>query len=182
MTEAWKDRIFTNATVETTIKLKRTAFLSEEDWQRAIREGGTFNLRGGFRVYIQPPGVMLIADTDCDPVDLKWSASFEPVEPQSVKQAEFWWVRVRYENGDPGDLQLAEVEFEGDAPRQASLMGTCASLTPEDMGDLSLIERVLPAGRAAAAVSKLSEAWSDTGSPGTANDIAAAIDMLSAGA
>ena len=35
-----------------TVTLGRKDFATEEDWQRAIREVGTFNLRGGIRVYV----------------------------------------------------------------------------------------------------------------------------------
>ena len=64
---------------------------------------------------------------------------------------QFWWVRVRHEDGTEGILQLAEVEFEGGAPRQANFINTCATLTMADMDKLTLIERVLPAGRVTAA-------------------------------
>ena len=35
-----------------TITLTRKHFATEEDWQRAIREGGTFTLAGGIRVHL----------------------------------------------------------------------------------------------------------------------------------
>lgn len=65
-----------------------------------------------------------------------------------MNEHQFWWVRVRHENGDPGVLQLGEVAFEGSEPRQANFMNTCVTLT--DMGSLDLVEPVLPAGRVTA--------------------------------
>lgn len=39
-------------TLNPTVTLTRKDFATEEDWQRAIREGGTFNLLGGIRVSV----------------------------------------------------------------------------------------------------------------------------------
>lgn len=66
--------------VDHSMPLRRDLFLNEEDWQRAQREGGTFDLHGGFRVSVGLPMAVRIIDSDFDTVDLKWSVSFEPVE------------------------------------------------------------------------------------------------------
>ncbi|GJD43200.1 hypothetical protein AFCDBAGC_1047 [Methylobacterium cerastii] len=65
-----------------------------------------------------------------------------------TERTENWWVRVRHEDGSPGGMQLAEVDFEGDDPRQARFMATCASLGSDEMAGLTLVEQVHPPGRA----------------------------------
>ena len=49
-----------------TVSLTRKDFATDEDWQRAIREGGTFNLRHGTRVHL-PLGEEVDLDDDWGP-------------------------------------------------------------------------------------------------------------------
>lgn len=72
-------------------------------------------------------------------------------------RTEYWWIRTRSENGDLGDVRPASVEFEGDSPRYAYFIGTTCFLLPESIGELVLVEPVLPPGRAAVAVEKLGD-------------------------
>lgn len=64
------------------------------------------------------------------------------------ERTEHWWVRVSYEDGTISTPTVTEVLFDGAAPQQAHLSGAYVPMTSGDMGDLILIERVLPPGRA----------------------------------
>lgn len=134
---------------ERTCTFTRADFLSEDDWQRAMREGGTFNLREGCRVSFQPPGAVLIDDTDFDPVDVKWSVSIEPVEPNPETAAKediptgFWWASI--EGREPEVVHVSAISFDH---KVAYATGSDCDI---ELDDVRLIEPVLPPGRATAA-------------------------------
>lgn len=95
-----------------------------------------------------------------------------------MKPNEFWWATVH----GPHRPEVVEVTFEDGKPHRVYRAGTEIDIEPYELNAcVRLIERVLPAGRAASAVEKLEDAWNDQDAPGTANIIAEAIELLQGG-
>lgn len=70
-----------------------------------------------------------------------------------MTEDQFWWASV-HGHDNP---EIVEVTFEDGNPRRVDLIGTDNYICPTDFEhcQVRLIERVLPAGRAAVAVEKL---------------------------
>lgn len=77
-----------------------------------------------------------------------------------MTEDQYWWASV-HGHDNP---EIVEVTFENGKPRRVDLIGTDNYILAPDFEwcKVRLIERVLPAGRAAAAVEKAQEAF-DTG-------------------
>ncbi|BDL39009.1 hypothetical protein [Methylorubrum sp. GM97] len=65
-----------------------------------------------------------------------------------------WWVAVKQADGTEAEPEVAQVWFNGTGVEEVLLLGNDCGLHADAV---RLIERVLPAGRAAAAVEKLEE-------------------------
>ena len=89
-----------------------------------------------------------------------------------TRRTEYWW--VEWCEGMPPEP--ARISFDGDTPATIEEIGGCAQPLAER--GVRLIERVLPAGRAAAAVERLERAWHDTTCYVTADDIAEGLAIL----
>lgn len=72
-----------------------------------------------------------------------------------MTEDQYWWASV-HGHDNP---EIVEVTFENGKPRRVDLIGTDNYILAPDFEwcKVRLIERVLPAGRAAAAVEKLTE-------------------------
>ena len=72
-----------------------------------------------------------------------------------MTEDQFWWASV-HGHDNP---EIVEVTFEDGNPRRVDLIGTDNYICPTDFEhcQVRLIERVLPVGRAAAAVKRLEE-------------------------
>ncbi|GJD43198.1 hypothetical protein AFCDBAGC_1045 [Methylobacterium cerastii] len=100
----------------------------------------------------------------------------ERAKPPVVERREFWWItseRWGHPNQTP-----AEIIFRDDVASQVFAVGADEIYRAEDC---VLIERVLPAGHAAAAVEKLQAASFNTGCPRTGYVIDEAIELLQGG-
>ncbi|KTS39512.1 hypothetical protein NS228_04980 [Methylobacterium indicum] len=75
--------------------------------------------------------------------------------PKVVRPNEFWWANLH--NHD--HVEVVEVQFEDGKPHWVYVTGTDVGIAAYefDRCEVRLIERVLPAGRAAAAVKRLEE-------------------------
>ena len=89
---------------------------------------------------------------------------------------EFWWIAQRLRDGSEGEPEIAEIHEMSADYKVAYITGLEVEI---DLSDVRLIERVLPAGRAAAAVEKLesivSSSWHVDQATGDAMKV---IDIL----
>lgn len=92
-----------------------------------------------------------------------------------MTEKQFWWATV-HGNDVP---EVVEVNFKDGKPHRVYLSGTDVDIEPYELDEcVRLIERVLPAGRAAAAVQELERTLVEPGSDNPFGPIHNTIAML----